>query len=73
MSVVESRVAACRQAICAALDDCTAEIKAGVTEAVNPEAVQVYAPSSERMGLTPSIKHPTPHPALQAVHLEEGK
>lgn len=40
MSVVESRVAACRQAICAALDDCTAEIKAGVTEAVNPEAVQ---------------------------------
>ncbi len=41
MSVVESRIAACRQALCAALDDCTAEIKAGVTEAVSPEAVQV--------------------------------
>ena len=41
MSVVESRMAAARQAIAATLDQCTEEIRAGVSEAISPDAAEV--------------------------------
>jgi hypothetical protein len=43
MAAVESHMAACRQALSAALDECTHEIRKGVTAVITPDTAEVCA------------------------------